>query len=297
MIIVRDPADVRRGYAEASAHAQAVFSDGRVYLERYLENARHVEVQVIRDKHGNSATLGDRDCSVQRRHQKLIEEAPAPALPGDLRARMHAAAQHGADGVGYVGAGTFEFLVSGDDFYFMEVNCRIQVEHPVTEMVTGIDLVREQILIAAGHEITVRDQDIVPRGASIECRINAEDPVRGFIPTPGTLDDVRLPGGQFVRVDTHVEPGTVISPAYDPLIAKVVVWAPDRSGALARMRRALDEVHVRGRHVSTTAEFLRDVLENDCFVRAEHTTGFVESLAQSSTKATARAQPARPPSP
>ncbi|MGH3685608.1 MAG: acetyl-CoA carboxylase biotin carboxylase subunit [Pseudonocardiaceae bacterium] len=268
-------------FRRTQASAAALFGDARVYAERYLQHARHVEVQVFADQHGQVSHLGERDCSIQRRHQKLIEESPAPALPGELVKRIRHAAVRGARAAGYQGAGTFEFLVDEqDNFYFMEVNCRIQVEHPVTEMVTGVDLVAEQIRVASGLPLTWSQHDIVLRGAAIECRINAENPQCQFAPTPGTITEFTLPGGPFVRVDTHARPGYRVPPEYDPLIAKVIVWAPDREGAIARMRCALDEFIVRGPGISTTTGFLRDMLDSPTFRRVEHSTSTLDDVAQ-----------------
>ncbi|MGA4545345.1 acetyl-CoA carboxylase biotin carboxylase subunit [Uniformispora flossi] len=279
MTVVTRPEDFVRAYHETRARAQTLFGDGRVYVERYLESARHVEVQVLCDTHGNAIHLGERDCSVQRRHQKLIEESPAPGLPDGLAARMGEAAVRGARAAGYVGAGTFEFLVAPDGtFVFMEVNCRIQVEHPVTEMVTGVDLVREQFLVAAGRPLTLRQEDVVCSGAAIECRINAEDAARGFAPAPGVLDEFVPPGGPFVRVDTHGYTGYRIPASYDSLLAKLVVWAPDRGQAVARMRRALDEFRIAGPGVRTTSGFLRTVIEHPLFLRAKHDTSLVSHV-------------------
>ncbi|SBT42862.1 acetyl-CoA carboxylase biotin carboxylase subunit [Micromonospora auratinigra] len=277
--VVRDRASFVAAYHDVQATARLLFGDERVYVERFLEGARHVEIQVLCDTHGNAVHLGERDCSVQRRNQKLIEEAPAPGLSDDLLARMGRAAVHGALGAGYVGAGTFEFLVDQDgDFYFMEANCRIQVEHPVTEMVTGIDLVREQLLVAAGRRLGFTQSDVTVRGAAIECRINAEDPARGFVPTPGVLTEFDLPGGPFVRVDTHARRDLRISPAYDPLIAKLIVWAPDREQAVTRMRRALGEFRIGGPGVHTTSEFLRTVLDDPLFRAGKHDTSIVDTV-------------------
>lgn len=277
LLVVRDPADFTRTFREARAHSQALFGDGRVYVERYLEHGRHVEVQVLADAAGNVLHLGERDCSLQRRHQKLVEETPAPWLPAAAIARMREAAVSGARAAGYVGAGTFEFIVdSTGEFYFLEVNCRIQVEHPVTEMVTGVDLVAEQIRVAAGESLALRQEDISPRGVSIECRINAEDPYRGFAPAPGTLTEFIPPGGPFVRVDTFARTGSRISAAYDSMIAKVVVWAPGRDEAIARMRRALMEFRISGAGIATTAGFLGELLDHPAYRGGTHDTGLVE---------------------
>uniref|UniRef100_UPI0003127096 acetyl-CoA carboxylase biotin carboxylase subunit n=1 Tax=Nocardia asiatica TaxID=209252 RepID=UPI0003127096 len=279
MRVVRDSADFSAAWQETRANATAVFGDGRLYVERYLDSARHIEVQILADRHGTVRHLGARDCSLQRRHQKLVEESPAPGLSEELVARIGAAAVRGAEAVGYVGAGTFEFLLDQQGrFYFMEVNCRLQVEHPVTEMVTGIDLVAEQLRIASGLPLALPVDAATPRGVSIECRINAEDPQRAFAPAPGTLTECALPGGPFVRIDTHVSPGYAIPPHYDSLLAKIIVWAPDRRTAIARMRRALAETRIRGRGIATTTEFLHDILDHPRFRAADHDTALIGTL-------------------
>ncbi|QNP74684.1 acetyl-CoA carboxylase biotin carboxylase subunit [Streptomyces roseirectus] len=282
MGVAWDAGTLAEVFRTTQATAATLFGDARVYAERYLRRARHVEVQILADQHGNVVHLGERDCSMQRRHQKLIEESPAPALPAGLVARIREAAVTGARAAGYQGAGTFEFLVECagdlDEFYFMEVNCRIQVEHPVTEMVTGIDLVAEQVRIAAGEPLRLRQQDVVLNGTAIECRINAEDPRRGFAPTPGTITELSLPAGPFVRVDTHAFPGCKIAPEYDSMIAKIIAWAPDRDTAIARMRRALGETTVRGAGMHTTAGFLADLIDSPEFRAATHTTSHVDTL-------------------
>ena len=285
MAVVRSPQDLRRAFNETRAHARAVFGDDRVYLECFIDHARHVEVQVLCDRHGTALHLGERDCSVQRRHQKLVEESPAPGLTGEQRAAICGAAVRGARAVGYVGAGTFEFVVTpSGDFYLMEVNCRLQVEHPVTEMVTGIDIVREQIRVAAGLPLAMRQADIAPRGVAMECRVNAEDPARGFTPTPGTLTAFTPPAGPFVRVDTHAHPGWTVGPDYDSLLAKAIVWAPDREQAIARMDRALEELRVDGRGVRTTRDFLRRILARAEFRGASHTTGLVDTMVREAAR-------------
>ncbi|MGW5310709.1 acetyl-CoA carboxylase biotin carboxylase subunit [Nocardia thailandica] len=279
MRVVRDGAEFAAAWQQTRATAAAVFGDGRLYLERYLESARHVEAQILADTHGTVVHLGLRDCSLQRRHQKLVEESPAPGLSAELAEDIGAAAVRGCRAAGYVGAGTVEFLLAPDgSFYFMEVNCRLQVEHPVTEMVTGIDLVAEQLRIAAGEPLTL-GAGVRPAGVAIECRVNAEDPRRDFAPAPGTLGECLLPGGQFVRVDTHVHTGYAVPPHYDSLLAKVVVWAPDRATAIARMRRALAETRLRGAGVATTTEFLHDVLDHPRFRDATHDTALIGTLS------------------
>ncbi|MFC0098792.1 acetyl/propionyl/methylcrotonyl-CoA carboxylase subunit alpha [Micromonospora marina] len=279
MQVVTRSDDFPDAHRRTRATAQMLFNDGRVYVEKYLRSARHVEIQVLCDAYGNAIHLGERDCSVQRRHQKLIEETPSPRLPDGLAERMGAAAVAGASAVGYVGAGTFEFLVDPDGrYYFMEVNCRIQVEHPVTEAVTGVDLVQEQLRVAAGERLTMTQRDVQPRGVAIECRLNAENPDADFAPTPGLLEEFVVPAGPFVRVDTHAYPGYVVPPNYDSLLAKLIVWAPDRDRAIARMLRALDECRVSGPRISTTRDFLRKVVDHPTFRAAEHNTALVDEL-------------------
>ncbi|MGF1432052.1 acetyl-CoA carboxylase biotin carboxylase subunit [Kitasatospora sp. LaBMicrA B282] len=281
MAVVRGADDLRLAYRETQAHARAVFGDDRLYLERFVEDARHVEVQVLCDTHGTVIHLGERDCSVQRRHQKLIEESPAPGLPDELRERIRAAAVRGAAAVGFVGAGTFEFVLTPEhEFYLMEINCRLQVEHPVTELVTGVDIVREQITIAAGLPLSVRQPEVTVRGVAMECRVNAEDPARDFAPAPGVLAEFVPPGGPFVRIDTHAYPGWRVGPDYDSLVAKACVWAPDRDQAIARMDRVLGEFRIGGPGVRTTVGFLQRTLAHPLFQLAEHTTGLVGSMLE-----------------
>ena len=281
MAVVEHAAELPDVFRQTRASAGKLFADDRVYVERYLRRARHVEVQVLADRYGRVIHLGERDCSMQRRRQKLVEESPAPALPAGLVEQLRAAAVTGAQAVGYQGAGTFEFIVDDDfRFYFMEVNCRVQVEHPVTEMVTGIDIVAEQIRIAAGSPLTIAQSDVELRGAAIECRINAEDPDRQFAPAPGTISELVLPGGPFVRVDTHAHPGYSVPPEYDSLIAKVVVWGPDRDTAIARMRRALRETTMTGPGLRTTTRFLHDLLDSRAFGKVEHCTSYIDELPQ-----------------
>jgi acetyl-CoA carboxylase biotin carboxylase subunit len=279
MRVVEEPGQFGVIYNQMRSTARLLFGDGRVYVEKYLRGARHVEVQVLCDRHGNAVHLGARDCSVQRRHQKLVEESPAPGVPEALLASMGEAAVRAALLAGYQGAGTFEFLLAPDgSWYFMEVNCRIQVEHPVTEMVTGIDLVREQLRVAAGEPLALAQQDVRPRGVAIECRLNAEDPARDFAPTPGTITEFIPAAGPFVRVDTHIRPGDSVPPDYDSLLAKLVVWAPDRAGAVARMRRALAEFRVAGGPVRTTRDFLLAVMDDARFRSASHSTTLVDEM-------------------
>nr|ASV46789.1 pyruvate carboxylase subunit A [uncultured bacterium] len=279
MSVVESPRDLAPRYLTTRSTAQAVFGDSSVYIERYLPDARHVEIQILCDEHGGGIHLGERDCSVQRRHQKLIEEAPSSRLSSPLRAAMGEAAVRAARAVGYTGAGTFEFLLDADNrFYFMEVNARIQVEHPVTEMTTGIDLVQEQIRIASGLPLAVTQDAVTISGAAIECRINAEDPTRDFAPTPGLVETYRPPGGPWTRVDADCCAGHRVSPYYDSLLAKVVVWAPDREQALARMRRALAEFEISGPALSTTVDLHRAILAHPQFRAGLHSTAFIDHL-------------------
>ncbi|MGC4789268.1 acetyl-CoA carboxylase biotin carboxylase subunit [Micromonospora sp. DT178] len=279
MTVVATPAELPRAYARTRAAAQAAFGDDRVYVERYLTGARHVEVQLLCDSHGNGVHLGTRDCSVQRRHQKLVEEAPAPALSAGTLEAIAECALRGALHAGFTGAGTVEFLVDPDErFHFLEINCRIQVEHPVTEMITGIDLVHEQLHIAAGVPLRWRQEDVRSHGVAIECRVNVEDPDRGFAPTPGRLERFVPPGGPFTRVDTHGYAGYLFGPHYDSLLAKVAVWAPDRELALNRLERALDEFDIAGPGVHTTIPFVRRVLDDAGFRKGRYSTGLVEQL-------------------
>jgi acetyl-CoA carboxylase biotin carboxylase subunit len=277
--VVHRRADFAEAFAATRAAAQAVFGDGSVYIERYLAGARHVEVQVVCDSFGTGIHLGERDCSVQRRYQKLIEEAPAPNVSSELRAQLSEVAVRAALTVGYTGAGTVEFLLDSDGgFYITEMNARIQVEHPVTEMITGVDLVREQILIAAGSALSVKQEDVRFTGASLECRINAEDAERGFACTPGTLDVFAPPSGPWTRVDTGYSAGDTVTPHYDSLLAKVIVWAPDREQAISRMERALAEFDVGGTGLSTTIGLHRRVLAHPDFRDGSHDLNLMDRL-------------------
>lgn len=278
MAVVRDWSDLLPTFRSTRNAARTAFGDDSVYLERFWERAKHVEVQILADQHDNVVQLGERDCSVQRRHQKLIEESPAPRLSDAVRRKLAEYAVRGARAVGYTGAGTFEFLVDGEAVAFIEVNSRIQVEHPVTEAVTGVDLVREQLRVAAGLPLSVRQEDILLRGVAMECRVNAEDPERDFVPCAGLLTEFVPPGGPFVRVDTHAYHGWRVPSEYDSLLAKVIVWAPDREQALARMDRALGEFRVSGCGVSTTTALLRKVLATPAFQAGRHTTSFLNAL-------------------
>lgn len=274
---VHGPDDMERQFEAAQSEARGAFGNGDLYLEKLMLRPRHVEFQVLADSHGNRAALCERDCSIQRRHQKLLEEAPSPALSEDLRRAMGVAAIKAVRAVGYESAGTVEFLLSEDgSFYFMEMNTRVQVEHSVSEQITGADIVKEQIRIAAGEPMSCAGTGrFEPYGHAIELRINAEDPDAGFRPCPGTVTRFELPGGPGVRVETYLHEGSRISPFYDSLIAKVVVWGRDRAEAVARGKRALSEFKVEG--VKTTIPFHQRVLENECFLRGEACTDFIET--------------------
>lgn len=274
MRIAADAVQLGRSIAAARSEAAASFGDSGVYIEKYLKPIRHVEIQVMADSFGNCVHFGERDCSVQRRHQKLIEEAPSPALSDKLRKEMGAAAVLAAKQIGYEGAGTVEFILAGDQFYFMEMNTRIQVEHPVTEMITGFDLIKEQLRIASGMPLSYKQEDISLRGHAIECRINAEDPDRNFLPCPGRIDAYIAPGGPGVRVDSHAYPGYAIPPYYDSLLSKLVVWGQDRAEAIQRMQRALDEYCITG--IKTTIPFHQKVLANSFFQNGDVSTDFIE---------------------
>jgi acetyl-CoA carboxylase biotin carboxylase subunit len=274
MRLVEEEEQLDRAYSTASAEAEASFGDGSLYVEKVIVPARHVEVQVLCDAEGGVLTLGERECSIQRRHQKLIEESPSPALTRELREEMEAAAERACRHIGYRNAGTFEFLVGPDgSFSFIELNARLQVEHPVTELVTGIDIVREQVRIAAGEPLPVTGR-APRRGHAIEIRINAEDSEHAFAPSPGLITRFRPPLGPFVRVDTFVEDGAVISPYYDSLVAKLIVWDVDRAGAITRALRALDELELEG--VATTREFAAGVLASRPFATGDYSTSFLE---------------------
>lgn len=274
--IVWEEKDVEMAFKTCSSEAEAAFSNGRLYMEKYVLAPRHVEVQVLADNYGNVIHLGERDCSVQRRNQKLIEEAPSPALNEDLRRRMGASAVNAAKAIGYRGAGTVEFLLDkSGEFYFMEMNTRIQVEHPVTECITGVDLIQQQIKVAEGHKLPYVQDDIVLRGHAIEARINAEDPLHNFRPMPGTVNGFLPPGGHGVRWDGQVFTGWRIPPNYDSLLGKLIVWAPSRKEAIAKLKRALGETAVAG--VPTTIPFHMEVCENEAFVDgSEIYTDFIE---------------------
>jgi acetyl-CoA carboxylase biotin carboxylase subunit len=274
MRVAKDADDFARSFQLARSEALSAFGNGEVYVEKYLARPRHIEFQILGDKHGNTIHLGERDCSVQRRHQKLIEEAPSPIMTPELRAEMGEAAVRGAKSIRYVGAGTIEMLYNEDgSFYFMEMNTRIQVEHPVTEMLTGIDLVKEQIRVAAGEKLSVMELPPL-RGHVIECRVNAEDPARNFQPSPGKIEVFHPPGGPGVRLDTHVYAGYTVPPFYDSLIAKLVVQGRDRQEAIRRMHMALESFIIEG--VTTTIPFLGRVMMHKKFQAGDVDTKFLE---------------------
>lgn len=273
--IVEDEDDLVRQVAAAQLEAQNAFGNAGVYLEKFLTGMKHVEIQIIADKHGNVVHLGERDCSVQRRRQKLIEEAPCPILTPELRAEMGQAAVRAALAVNYSGAGTLEFLLSpSGEFYFMEMNTRIQVEHPVTEMITQTDLIKEMISVAEGNPLSFKQEEIQFQGWSIECRVNAENPDKNFMPSAGQISFYLPPGGNGVRVDSAVYPGYTIPPHYDSMVAKLIVWAPTRDEAIARMKRALTEFAIEGVH--TTIPFHLKVLEHPIFLGGNHDIKFLE---------------------
>lgn len=273
--IAEDEESLIKQITTAQQEAQKAFGNAGVYLEKYLTGMKHVEIQIIADKHGNAVHLGERDCSVQRRRQKLVEEAPCPVLSDDIRGRMGAAAVRAAKAVNYCGAGTLEFLLGQDgQFYFMEMNTRIQVEHPVTEMITGVDLIKEMISVAEGNPLSFTQEDVVIDGWSIECRINAENPDKGFMPSPGTIQFYLPPGGPGVRVDSAAYPGYTISPYYDSMIAKLIVWAPTREEAVAKMKRALAEFEIDG--IYTTIPFHQKLMNHPVFLNGDFDIKFLE---------------------
>jgi len=295
--VVPGPQEAERALAAARREGESYFSDPTVYVEKFIEDPRHVEVQVLADGHGNVIHLGERDCTIQRRHQKIVEETPSPAVSADLRERIGRIAVDAARAVGYRSAGTIEGLLDKDgNYWFLEMNTRIQVEHTITELVTGVDLVREQVLIAAGEPTSVRQDELRFSGHAIECRINAEDPANGFLPSPGVITAYREPAGPGVRVDSGVSEGSEVVALYDPLVAKVCVWDVDRERARLRMLRALDELVVEG--VTTLAGFHKALLRHPCFIEATTCQGLVESeeLAQKAQKLSHQATSvAKPP--
>lgn len=277
MRVVHSEPEMQKALDMARAEADIAFGNPDVYIEKFIDSPRHVEIQILADSHGNVIHLGERDCTVQRRHQKLIEESPSPIMTVPLREKMGKSAVDGSRAADYLGAGTFEFLVDSDlNYYFMEVNTRIQVEHPVTEEVTGLDLIKEQILIAAGERLGIKQDEVKFKGHSIECRINAEDPTRNFLPCPGKITAFHMPGGHNVRIDTHAYANYVIPSNYDSLIAKLIVSGDDRNEAISRMQRSLEELIIEG--IPTTKEFFQTVLNNQDFIAGNYDNLFVDKL-------------------
>jgi acetyl-CoA carboxylase biotin carboxylase subunit len=277
MRLVRSPREMETSLPLARSEAQAAFGDDSIYFEKWIEESRHVEVQVMVDQHGTGVHLGERDCSVQRRHQKIIEEGPSPAMDDAARERLRDLAVRSVVAAGYESAGTLEFLLDPDgNFYFIEINCRIQVEHPVTEMITGLDLIAEQIRIAAGEPLSFRQEAIQFRGHAIEFRINAEDPGDNFSPQTGEIESLQLPGGPGVRIDTHLYPGYEVPPFYDSLLGKLIVWGDDREIALARSRRALGELEIVG--VKTNVPFHRGIIDKAAFLEARVSTNLLDRV-------------------
>ena len=277
MRIARTPEELTAAFAMASGEAKAAFGNPLLYLEKYIENPRHIEIQILGDTQGNYIHLGERECSIQMRYQKLIEESPSPFVDETLRNTLGETAIKVARAVGYTNAGTMEFLVDKNkNYYFMEINARVQVEHPVTELVTGVDIVEQQILIAAGEELLLKQDDILMTGWSMECRINAADPKDNFMPSPGQIESVIFPGGPGVRLDTHIYDRYMVTPFYDSLIGKLIVWAKDRPSAINRMKRALAEFEITG--IETTIGFYMKVFENDRFQKGDIDTHFLDTM-------------------
>jgi acetyl-CoA carboxylase, biotin carboxylase subunit len=267
--------DLEKSYNSAKAEAKAAFADDKVYIEKLIINPKHIELQILADSHGNVVHLGERDCSVQRRNQKMMEESPSAIMTPELREAMGSAAVKAAKATGYVNAGTIEFLYDQGNYYFMEMNTRIQVEHPVTEMVTGIDMIKAQIRIACGEEMPYRQENIQFKGHAIECRINAEDPSKNFMPCPGRVENVLFPGGFGVRVDSALYPGYVVPSCYDSMLAKVIAYGSDREEALSRMKRALSELIIDG--IQTNVEYQYDLLEREEIISGTYHTGLIEA--------------------
>ena len=275
MRIARSMEELEEAWQVCRLEARSAFTSDALYMERSIERARHIEIQLLGDERGNIVYLGERECSIQRRHQKLIEESPSPAISPELRHRLGEAAVAGAAGVGYYSVGTIEYLVDENfDFYFMEMNTRIQVEHPVTEMATGLDLVKEQIRVAAGEELGYGQEEVRFEGHAIECRINAEDPARNFMPSAGEITALHLPGGPGIRIDSHIYQNYAMPPYYDSLLAKALAFGRDRQESLARMRRLLDELTIEG--IATTIPFHRAVLDEPNFIAGRFDTEYVD---------------------
>lgn len=275
--VVNTPEEIETAYNIVKQEAKNAFNDDEIYIEKFVVNPRHVEIQILADEHGNVIHLGERDCSIQRKHQKMIEETPSTAIDDKLRNKMGEAAVRAAKAANYTSCGTVEFLVDKDkNFYFMEMNTRIQVEHPITEMRTGIDIVKEQIKIAGGESLKRKQKDIEFRGHSIECRINAENPSKNFMPCPGTITGLNLPGGYGIRIDTAIYEGYTIPPYYDSMIAKIIAYGNTRNEAIAKMKRALEELVIEG--VETNRDFLFDIIRNPDFLRGNFDTSFIEKM-------------------
>ena len=273
--VVNSEDELEASYNIVKQEAKISFSSDDIYIEKYIKNPRHVEIQILADEHGNIIHLGERDCTIQRNHQKIIEETPSTAIDDKLRAKMGMAAIKAAKIAGYTSCGTVEFLVDSDkNFYFMEMNTRIQVEHPITEMRTGIDIVKEQIKIAAGEQLKIKQKDVKFEGCSIECRINAENPSKNFMPCPGKITDINLPGGNGIRVDTAIYTGYDIPPNYDSMIAKIIVHGSTRNEAISKMKRALEELVIDG--IETNRDFLFEIIRNPNFIRGNFDTSFIE---------------------
>lgn len=278
MRVAHSEEEFTQSFQTAQKESQMAFGDDMMYIEHFMEEPRHIEFQILADSYGNVVHLGERDCSIQRNHQKMIEEAPSAALSPELRKKMGEAAVKAAKAAGYVNAGTIEFLLEKNGaFYFMEMNTRIQVEHPVTEWVTGIDLIKEQIRIADGQKLSFKQEDIAIRGHAIECRINAENPEKGFRPSPGTITDLHLPGGKGIRVDSAIYSGCSISPYYDSMVAKLIVWAKNRDEAIQKMQSALGEVIIEG--IDTNVDYLYELLNNPIYQSGEFNVNFIDTIA------------------
>ena len=273
--LVNNKEELRTEYEIVKQEAKNAFNDDEIYIEKFVQNPRHVEIQILADEHGNVIHLGERDCSIQRNHQKMIEETPSTAVDDKLRNKMGLAAIKAAKAAGYTSCGTVEFLVDKDkNFYFMEMNTRIQVEHPITEMRTGIDIVKSQIRIAAGEELKIKQKDVKFEGHSIECRINAENPMKNFLPSPGTITGVNLPGGNGIRIDTSIYNGYKIPPYYDSMIAKIIVHGNNRNEAISKIKRSLEELVIDG--IETNRDFLYEIVKNINFIRGNFDTSFIE---------------------
>ncbi|MBC7960539.1 MAG: acetyl-CoA carboxylase biotin carboxylase subunit [Vallitaleaceae bacterium] len=277
MRVAYNEEEIVSGFSTAQREAKASFNDDSMYMEKYVVNPKHIEFQILADKYGNTIHLGERDCSVQRRHQKMIEEAPSAVIDPDLRRRMGEVAVKAAKSINYENAGTIEFLLAENkEFYFMEMNTRIQVEHPITEAVTGIDLIKKQIEIAAGLPLTIQQEDVKITGHAIECRINAENPSKGFRPSPGKITNLHVPGGKGVRIDSAIYHGYDVPPNYDSMLAKLITFGEDRNEALAKMKRALGEFIIEG--IDTNIEFQYEIINNETFISGDYNTGFIEKV-------------------